>query len=60
MLVASRGVRHLDTDKFECDLYKMLEGNKKAADKYIGEYMVEYSWAESRTALLDRYAGELY
>ena len=60
MLVAARGVRHLDTDKFECDLYKMLEGNKKAADKYIGEYMVEYSWAESRTALLDRYAGELY
>jgi len=55
LLITARGVRSLDTSKFECDLYKMLDGNKNVADRYIGEYMMEYSWAENRAALLDRY-----
>ncbi len=55
MLVSSRSVKCLDTDQFECDLYNMLNGDKRAADRYIGEYMMEYSWAESRAALLDKY-----
>ncbi len=50
-----QGVRSLDTSKFECDLYKLLNGNRNVADRYIGEYMMEYSWAEDRAALLDRY-----
>ncbi|HBA96665.1 MAG TPA: response regulator, partial [Lachnospiraceae bacterium] len=41
--------------KFECDLYKLLDGNKNVAGRYIGEYMMEYSWAENRAALLERY-----
>lgn len=55
ILISSRGVRRLDTDKFDCDLYQMLDGDLKAADRFIGEYMVDYSWAESRMALLDKY-----
>lgn len=55
MLVSSRSVKCLDTDQFECDLYMMLDGDKKVADRYIGEYMMEYSWAENRAALLDKY-----
>lgn len=55
MLITARGVRSIDTSKFECDLYKLLNGNKNVADRYIGEYMMEYSWAEDRAALLDRY-----
>ena len=55
MLITPRGVRSLDINKFECDLYKLLDGNKNVADRYIGEYMMEYSWAENRAALLERY-----
>ena len=55
LLITARGVRSLDISKFDCDLYKMLDGNKHVADRYIGEYMMEYSWAENRAALLDRY-----
>lgn len=55
MLVSSRSVKCLDTDQFECDLYMMLDGDKKTADRYIGEYMMEYSWAENKAALLDKY-----
>lgn len=55
ILVSSRGVRRVDTDKFDCDLYNLFDGSKNAADSYIGEYMVEYSWAESRMALLEKY-----
>lgn len=55
MLITARGVRSLDTSKFECDLYKLLDGNKNVAGRYIGEYMMEYSWAENRAALLERY-----
>lgn len=55
ILISSRGVKCLDTDKFQCDLYMLLEGKQKAAERYIGEYMMEYSWAENRTALLNKY-----
>lgn len=57
ILVSSRGVRRVDTDKFDCDLYNLLEGDKKAAEQFIGEYMLEYSWAENRMALLEKYAS---
>ncbi len=55
MLVSSRSVKCLDTDQFECDLYMMLDGDKKTANRYIGEYMAEYSWAENKAALLNKY-----
>jgi len=55
ILVTSRGVKYLDTDKFECDLYMLLEGSRKMAKRYIGEYMMEYSWAENKVALLNKY-----
>ncbi len=55
ILVSSRSVKCLDTDQFECDLYMMLNGDKRAAGRYIGEYMMEYSWAENKAALLDKY-----
>ena len=55
LIITAIGVRSLDISKFDCDLYKMLDGNKHVADRYIGEYMMEYSWAENRAALLDRY-----
>lgn len=55
ILIQSRGVKRVDADKFACDLYELLNGEEQAAKKYLGEYMSEYSWAEERAAILQRY-----
>lgn len=44
--------RHLVTGKVECDLYRILAGDKQAAQKYSGVYLQEYPWAEERNAQL--------
>lgn len=55
MFVQSRGVKCVDAEQFECDLYQLLDGDEKAAQKYLGEYMIEYEWAEERMAALQKY-----
>jgi hypothetical protein len=55
MLVVSRGNRRVDTDTFRCDLYEFLDGSEKVRNQYMGEYLLDYSWSETRTALLDRF-----
>ncbi len=57
ILVTNRGIRRVDTEQFDCDLYDLLDGDRKASEQFIGEYMLEYSWAEGRMALLDKYIG---
>lgn len=39
-------------DLVDCDYYRMLEGDMTAINAYRGEYMVDYSWAESTNARL--------
>lgn len=46
--------RFLRTDQVECDLYRILSGDRKAAQHYGGQYMQEYSWAEDRNGQLYR------
>lgn len=55
ILVQSRGVKRVDIDKFDCDLYELLNGEEQATKKYLGEYMSEYGWAEERAAILQKY-----
>ena len=55
LLISHRGVRRIDTTLFDCDLYQLLKGEEKAEKQYLGEYMMEYSWAESRMASLEKY-----
>lgn len=55
ILVQSRGVKRVDIDKFDCDLYQLLNGEEQATKKYLGEYMSEYEWAEERAAVLQKY-----
>lgn len=55
ILVQSRGVKRLDIEKFECDLYQLLNGDPGISQKYLGEYMSEYAWAEYRNAVLQKY-----
>lgn len=43
----------VDKTKFDCDFYRYLEGESRAFNMYIGEYMANYSWAEFTNAALD-------
>lgn len=52
LLYTADGRRHLKTDAVECDLYRLLTGDRQAARKYTGEYLTEYEWAEERNAQL--------
>ena len=50
-----RGIKRVNTSEFRCDFYDLVDGDEKAAEKFFGEYMLEYSWAEERMALLSKY-----
>lgn len=54
MFISERGIKRVDTKQFECDLYQLLAGDKSAREKYMGEYLMDYSWAEERVPLLDK------
>lgn len=52
-IVASDGnIRFLKTDQVDCDLYRILAGDKQEAKKYGGQYLQEYTWAEEKNAQL--------
>ena len=44
--------RFLRTAEVDCDLYRILDGDKQAMLKYGGQYLAEYEWAEERNAQL--------
>lgn len=44
--------KYIDCSRVDCDLYRILEGDIDAVPYYVGEYMREYSWAETRNAQL--------
>ena len=52
LVITRRGIRRVDTSLFDCDLYDFLEDTSKTENSFQGEYMLEYSWGESKTALL--------
>lgn len=57
-IIDSRGrEKYIRTDKVECDLYRIFDGDTEAAKRYAGEYMREYSWAEERNAQLANMLG---
>lgn len=45
--------KYLLTELVDCDLYHILSGEPDAIQNYSGEYMREYSWAETRNAQLN-------
>ena len=55
LLVTIGNTKYLDTDseQIDCDLYRMLDGDKEIINSYTGIYFRRYSWAEDRTAQLD-------
>lgn len=60
LIISSRGVKRIDTERFDCDLYDLLAGNEDISKIFLGEYLSEYSWAEPRaSALVQLYKKEL-
>ena len=54
ILATSENRRYLKMEQVDCDLYRILAGDKQAARKYSGEYLREYDWAEERNSQLYR------
>lgn len=40
------------TDRIDCDYYRFLDADPVAVNSYLGEYMKQYSWAESTNGFL--------
>ncbi|MGN0465792.1 MAG: response regulator [Lachnospiraceae bacterium] len=52
-IIASEGNRkYLVIDQVDCDLHRILSGDKRAIESYSGEYLRRYSWTEPRNAQL--------
>lgn len=52
ILIFKRGNRRIDPEKIECDLFNFITGMEKTS--FHGEYMSDYSWAESTLAALNK------
>lgn len=52
ILVSKNRQRWLVRESVDCDLYRILAGDQEAGKAYAGEYLREYSWAESTNARL--------
>ncbi|MCL1941455.1 MAG: response regulator [Synergistaceae bacterium] len=55
-LTKRRGYLGIMPEKFACDLYDFCDGSSGAVNKYAGEFMAQYSWAEFTNAYLDHRA----
>ena len=54
-IIVSKGNRRfLQMDQVDCDVYRILSGDRQIALKYNGQYLQEYSWAEERNGQLSR------
>lgn len=47
----------IDDRTIECDYYDLLDGKKNARDRFMGEYMASYSWAEMTAGILSEMTG---
>ncbi|MDD4291454.1 MAG: response regulator [Clostridia bacterium] len=50
--------RFVNTSTFECDYYKLLNGDRSIMSSYAGEYMSEYWWAEETNAAINSLVTE--
>ena len=54
ILIRERGIKSIDVNKIDCDMYHLLDGDPEAVERFFGDYMIEYSWAEVRVHQLCR------
>ena len=53
IILKQRGSLAIAADRIECDLYDWLKNGKNSKYHYMGDYMNQYSWAETMHAELD-------
>ncbi len=58
ILIFDDGEYSLNTDDMDCDLFRFLDGDKTAINQYYGEYMSDYSWAETTNGMLMRMCSQ--
>lgn len=46
VLITGPGSYAIDISRVRCDYYSLLDGDKNAANAFMGEYMKQYPWAE--------------
>ncbi len=46
VLKKSRNNLAVDTEAFDCDYYRFMQGDVAAINQYRGDYLISYSWAE--------------
>ena len=54
LIATSGNTKYIRTEKVDCDLYRMLNGDREYIEKYAGNYLKRYAWAEERIAELNR------
>jgi len=54
ILTKQRGSLAVLPDRISCDMYSFLESDAEAVNKYMGEFMAQYSWAEFTNAYLEQ------
>lgn len=55
LLSGNKGYLSINKNAFYCDLYAFINGEDYARNKFLGNYMYEYSWARDR----DPYLGNI-
>ena len=53
LLSGNKGYLSINKNAFYCDLYAFINGEDYARNKFLGNYMYEYSWARDRDPYLD-------
>ena len=49
----------VNVEEIDCDYYRFLAGDAKVIDRYNGEFMMNYSWAEFSIAALEHKMKEM-
>lgn len=57
ILCHTRDNYYVNTSKLDCDYYHFLEGDSDARKMFCGEYMRQYSWAETTIGRLESMKG---
>lgn len=57
ILIHRRNSYAIDRSKLKCDFFDYLDGKEESLNSWRGEYMIQYSWAETTNAWLTQTNG---
>ena len=52
LILVKRGSLGIKYNELNCDYFDLLRGKKGAREKFTGEYMSQYSWAEATLGMI--------